>query len=636
MKSADTAHRPDIDGLRSLAILPVVAYHAGVQVIRGGFVGVDIFFVISGYLITQVLLRDIEGGRFSLLGFYERRIRRIFPALLVMLLITFAASLVYGFPVELIEFSKSLMAAALSVSNIFFWRTSGYFDDVALEKPLLHTWSLGVEEQFYIVWPVLLFLAYKSPGRRVLPLTLLGCAASFAVSAVGAFTNSSATFYLVHTRAWELLLGGVLALGALPRLPTPAVRTAVGLTGMLLIGVSVVAIKPYMPFPGLLALPPCLGAALIILAGRDGDSLAKRLMSWRPMVFIGLISYSLYLWHWPVIVFQRNDGVFVHGLSERGEKAVIIVLSVLIATVSWRLVEQPFRFGPLRPTRKRLFQLAAAVTCLVLAAGLAGVLSRGFPARYTEAELSVASFTDDGHEWRTDRCFLVPGSATRDDFSSECLSVDPHRKNYLLIGDSHAAQLWQGLTKAYPEINFLQATATGCFPTLKHGITESPFCSRLSNQVLTTLAVSGRVDRVVLAARWKADLADNLYETLDYLRQHGVAATVIGPSIVFDGSFPRLLVRGERARDPGYLDRRWNHSLVTFDSDIRLGTVAHGAEYISLIGLTTDHGTIQSKDQDGMPLIFDQEHFSTAGSLLIAQRMRSLGIWAGGTDANAL
>jgi len=273
---------------------------------------------------------------------------------------------------------------------------------------------------------------------------------------------------------------------------------------------------------------------------------------------------------------------------------------------------------------------------VLIGLGTLGIVTRGFPGRYTAAQLAVASFNDDGHLWRTDQCFLIPGASSLESFLGECLAINPDKRNYLLMGDSHAAQLWHALTVEYPEINFLQATATDCFPTLEHGLTESSFCGRLMNQTLTGLAVDGSVNRVILAARWKPELASNLYATLDFFRQHGIAVTVIGPSIVFDGSFPRLLIRGDRSRDPSFLDKHWNHSLLEFDKDLRVAVSAHGAEYISLIGLATNNGAIQATDQNGMPLITDQEHFSTAGSILIAEKMRELGIWTESPEPHSL
>jgi peptidoglycan/LPS O-acetylase OafA/YrhL len=325
--------------------------------VPGGFIGVDIFFVISGFLITQVLLQDINGGRFSLIRFYERRVRRILPALLAVAAVTFFVCLKYSLPSELIDFSKSLIAAALSVSNIYFWQTGGYFTAPALSKPLLHTWSLAVEEQFYIFWPLCLWLGAVVMKRHLLRATLVLLALSFAVSAYGAFSSPEATFYLVHTRAWELLLGGSLALGALPMPLGSLARNILSALGLLLIGVSALTIHADMPFPGLLAVPPCLGAFLVILAGRDGTSVAGRLLSWRPIVFIGLISYSLYLWHWPLTVFQENYALLMTGGSDKVRKLTIIVCSIACGAISWRFIEQPFRVGPWRPSRPTLFRL---------------------------------------------------------------------------------------------------------------------------------------------------------------------------------------------------------------------------------------------------------------------------------------
>ncbi|HTV77157.1 MAG TPA: acyltransferase, partial [Steroidobacteraceae bacterium] len=369
----------------------MVAYHVGLHAIPGGFIGVDIFFVISGFLITQVLLQDIHGDRFSLVRFYERRIRRILPALLAILLVTFVVCARYSLPREFIDYSKSLIAAAASVSNIYFWQSGGYFAAPALTKPLLHTWSLAVEEQFYIFWPLMLWFGLRLFRRHLLGFTIAIIVLSLAVSAVGAFTHPEATFYLVHTRAWELLLGAVLPLGAFAR-PIGAVgRNALAVAGLAIIVVSVLLITSDMPFPGLLALPPCVGAFLIILGGRDGETYAGRLLAWKPIAFIGIISYSLYLWHWPLTVFQRNYALLMTGGSDRTQKLVIIAWSLALAALSWRFIEQPFRTGSWRPSRPALFRYAAAATSLVIALGAIAWGAGGFPSRYSSQQLQIAS-----------------------------------------------------------------------------------------------------------------------------------------------------------------------------------------------------------------------------------------------------
>ncbi len=297
-------YRPDVDGLRAVAVLAVLAFHAGGFPTPGGFVGVDVFFVISGYLISSLIMKQIAAGTFSITSFYERRIRRILPALTVMLAFTCVLAYLYLLPTELKNFADSLLAANFSASNFYFWQHSDYFVS-PLSNPLLHTWSLAVEEQFYIVFPLLLYVLYRWwPGRVKIVVAVLA-ALSLAVSGYGAYHDSVTTFYMLPTRAWELLIGTLLAMKLLPELRTSIGRNLASITGILLIGCAILLFTKATPFPGLAALPPCVGAALIIWSGESGMSVVNSALSLRPVVFIGLISYSLYLFHWPIIVFQK-------------------------------------------------------------------------------------------------------------------------------------------------------------------------------------------------------------------------------------------------------------------------------------------------------------------------------------------
>ena len=621
-------HRPDIDGLRAVAILPVLAFHTGIHAVRGGFVGVDVFFVISGYLITQVLLKDIHRGRFSLAAFYERRIRRILPALVVVLAATLVGGFVLCLPNELVDLCKSAIAAALSASNFYFWDIAGYFDSPTLTKPLLHTWSLAVEEQFYIFWPMCLFLACRWIPRHVLAATVCLAVVSLAVASVQAFTSPSASFYLVHARAWELSAGSVLALGIFPTPLSWLARNVLAAMGLGLIVFSCLGIDRTMPFPGLLAIPPCLGTAMIILAGRDGSSIVGKALALRPIAFVGLISYSLYLWHWPVVVLQRNYGMPINGGSDMLQKLTMIGCSLVLAILSWRLIEQPFRTGRLRPSRSTLFRIAGTSTAAVLALALVGYGFNGFPGRYSQHDLQIASFLnyDSIAMNRVGRCFLIDSSPGP--FAPECLELDPSRPNYLLLGDSHAAQLWWGLETVYPEVHFLQATASNCFPTVRHGFGESGPCIHLLDGVLSDFLVQHRVDRVIIAARWSQNQLSRIEETLASLEQRHIPVTLVGPAVVYDSPLPRLILDASRSHDLRELDEHWNQSLRGLDDDLAGVAARDGAQYVSLLKALCSGASCLTRDDASMPLLFDSEHFTARGSLLVARRLRAQGLWA--------
>ena len=335
-------YRPDIDGLRAISILFVFAYHLGVFRVFGGFIGVDVFFVISGFLISSILFREMEESRFSLLAFYGRRVRRIFPALAGMILFTAGAAGIYLLPSQREGFTRSLLAAVFSVSNIYFLQQSHYFHP-NWSKPLLHTWSLGVEEQFYVLFPLFLIAVRRCLPGRFREAILSVTAFSFLSSVYGVYAYPAETFYLPATRLWEFLLGTMICLDLFPAIHSSIGRNALSALGLLLVVVSAFVYSGRTHFPGLPALVPCLGTVLIIVAGETGTSVVGRLLSMKPLVFIGLISYSLYLYHWPIIVFQQISMIQFRHASDRTINTTILLFSLLIATLSWRLVESPFR-----------------------------------------------------------------------------------------------------------------------------------------------------------------------------------------------------------------------------------------------------------------------------------------------------
>ncbi|OMI00031.1 hypothetical protein BSN85_35045 [Bradyrhizobium brasilense] len=371
-------YRGDIDGLRAIAVTSVIIFHYFPTLLTGGFVGVDIFFVISGYLITGILQKDIAAGRFSLLRFYDRRIRRIFPALLVVI----GASLATGYwllaPGDYADLGLSAAYSAASFANIYFLNQTSYFDQKAILKPLLHLWSLGVEEQFYLAWPLLLFgiNAIARGSRRAILLMTGGIAlASFALAVREVNINPKAAFFLPHTRAWELGLGAMLALAPQLKLRANALEAVRGL-GLALILCGCVALTEADPFPGANALAPCIGAGLLVWSSTS-SSLISDVIGSGPLRFIGKISYSLYLWHWPLLVFYRwyNNGTEPTSVERFG----IALAAVAIAWISWRVVEQPTRKWRIPPIVMVPGGLASAIA--LVAAAIFVVQQDGFPER---------------------------------------------------------------------------------------------------------------------------------------------------------------------------------------------------------------------------------------------------------------
>ena len=454
-------YRADIDGLRALAVVPVLFYHVGIPGFAGGFVGVDIFFVISGYLICGMIDEDIRDGSFSLAKFYKRRILRILPALFVMFLVTSILAYIYCLPVELEDYSKSLASAIGSVSNVYFAATAGYFDAPAETKPLLHTWSLGVEEQFYLIVPLLMLLCYRFVAQRAKLLFAVAAVLSFAAAFAFSYRNTTFVFYLTPFRAWELALGALLSIKYIPAPGTSFGKDACGVTGMLLLLGVIVLGSPSAPLL-LMTFLAGIGSALVIASSERGTSSAGRLLSLRPVVFIGLISYSLYLWHWPLIVFQRTDALFSSDSSGIATKLVLIATSIGIAWLSWKFVEIPFRSMAGKTSKAMVFGTAsAAMTSAVALCGLVLVM-KGAPSRFPDRVVAIGAYLayNPAAAFRAGHCYLGTNREHLD--VPTCMSLDAKRPNYLLVGDRHAAALWLGLSTAMPDVNMMQATASMC------------------------------------------------------------------------------------------------------------------------------------------------------------------------------
>jgi len=617
--AAHSGYRADVDGLRAVAIVPVVLFHAGLYRFAGGFVGVDVFFVISGFLITTLIRRDIEDGSFSVYRFYERRVRRIFPSLFAVLLVTTALAAIISPPRVLIDFGKTLASSAAFSSNVFFWSQAGYFDDTMHRNPMLHTWSLSVEEQFYVVFPLILSaLLPASIVRTRIVVGVIGIA-SLALAVWATPREPSFAFYLMPTRAWELLLGAALALGAGPGPIRPSLREGGAALGLLLIVWSVLTYTPSIPFPGSAALAPCVGAALIIHTGSGGPTAVSRVLSWRPLVLIGLISYPLYLWHWPIFVFAKEE--FGDQLSY-AKIAACVLLSTALATALWLLVETPIRRRIVLPSRRAIF--AAGAACLLAAAVGGGLLagSGGMMWRYPMAARTVLAAEDagGGELFRTGTCFITPEDPHYK--ADTCLRVDPNRPNILLLGDSHAAHYWYGLNRVFTGANILQATASGCRPVLGGSVQGKDVCRPLVNSVIRDFLPTHRVDTVILAANWWNDETDLLYlpQTVACLKQYADRVIVVGPIGAYDRPLPELLANNLRA-PASLLKGHRIRQMERIDKRMSALAQANGIEYLSVYRMLCPEGReCKSYAAPGMPMQFDRDHLTAAGSVFVAQR----------------
>lgn len=548
-------YRPDIEGLRTIAVLPVLLFHAGIPGFGGGYVGVDIFFVISGYLITGILLRDLDLGTYSIARFYERRIRRIFPALSVVVL----ACLIVGWgvlaPNDYADLGKSAIAVAAFVSNFYYWKSVNYFDNAQAIQPLLHTWSLAVEEQFYILFPPLLaWLARRKVPLR--PSLMAMAVVSFALAATIVFFKPSAAFYLPVTRAWELLAGSLLAGKAIFPNATHRQREVAAAVGAACALVPVMAYDSTTVFPGLAALPPVLGASLIIWSGQGGaTSVVGRILSTAPMTFVGRISYSLYLWHVPVFAFIIY---LTAGTLSLPMGIAAIVISMILAWVSYLWVETPFR------QNKPIFRLGpvavGSLAMIVVGALAIGItLSHGLPSRLGARGAA-----------------LVAAAGDKERFHVECMSngdviVDPKRAcrlgandtqpTALLWGDSHAMVVATPMEEAAKsqKAAFLFAASADCPIGIgfsidtgtEKALTETPsyrYCATYNDAMLHLARDTPSITHVVLASRWtnwRLGEPANPAEAAADIRlrdETGVARSTTENAAIFERGFRRLVI----------------------------------------------------------------------------------------------
>jgi len=619
-------YRPDIDGLRALAVILVLLNHLETPM-TGGYVGVDVFFVISGYLISANILSDMAAGKFTIVGFYERRVRRIFPALLTMLLVVTLLAYRYLIPSEIEDYSRSLLAALASGSNFYFWHKGGYFDQPDLQ-PLLHTWSLGVEEQFYILFPLLLVMIRRWFPQRLRPAIIGISVVSFIAACLTVRSHAIAAFFFAPLRAWELLIGTIVSQKYLPSLRGSLARNLASSIGLLLILVPGWKYNDLTVFPGWTALPPCLGAAMIIAAGETGSSLVGRLLAWRPIAFIGLISYSLYLWHWPIIVFQDAGEMVMHGaILTRPIKIAISVISIAVATLSWRFVEQPFRSGKFRPGRRAVFAISGFAT-LLLAAAAGGMLgTHGMRWRFPPDALKVADsqMSSVDPESGAATCFLGPENTFKDFSKDLCLAPDNGKPSILFVGDSHAGMLRAGLETVFPDHELMQATASDCAPLIESPRQQSENCKNLLNFLFNDYLLHRRVGTLLLEARWRPTDLDALGTTIQYAQAHDINVVLMGPSIEYDKPEARTLILALRDGRPEEI--REHRVIAPQILDFEMSQLASTRWHVPYISIYDDlcQPDCPIYAADSVPLLFDRNHLQADGAILLAKYIRAHG-----------
>ena len=501
-------YRPDIDGLRAVAVLAVLLFHLGITSVGGGYVGVDVFFVITGYLFGKFALTPLREDTFDLREYYERRAKRLFPAFLATMLVTSFAAFAFLLPLDLINFWKSLQSAFFFISNVYFANTSGYFDTASTLKPILHAWSLSVESQFYFLFPIVSLISWRWK-KSFFPVWMIGIA-SFIASIYLVKHAPTDAYYLLTSRAWEILLGAYIWHVSSYQKNYESIRKpvseALGLCGLAFILAPIFLYTPQTKFPGISALVPCAGAALLLLSGVSKNTSTYRILSLKPLVYVGKISYSLYLVHWPIIVFSLYT---LDRPFNMAESALVPFVTIALAAAMHHLVETPFRKTRKSP-KKNTHTYAPIWIAVLLLAGFSlhtSAIGRGYNFRIPKEALQ---YSDARNDWTDDQSGCPDNIAEKIEKGMLCkFGHSPARKSVLLWGDSHATALLPAIKKTSGQIgvNLVVATTNGCPPVL--GVENAKGDCLKTNKKIESLIKEKKFSAIIMAANWGSYNHDN-------------------------------------------------------------------------------------------------------------------------------
>lgn len=617
-------NRPEIDGLRAIAVVPVVLFHAAMG-FEGGYVGVDVFFVISGYLITSLILADLKAQTFRIADFWERRVRRIMPALVVMVVACLAAGWLILLPTDFDELGRSVVAQSLLSSNLYFWKQTGYFNADTVQ-PLLHTWSLAVEEQFYLLFPFFLLALKRVDDRwRIRAIGLVGII-SFGLNLYLTYAHPMAAFYLLPARAWELLLGSLLAALPVPEKPVKWVNESLSVAGLAGIIAAAIFYTKETRFPGVAALLPCLGAAAIIWSNSPTRTSVGNALSRGPIVLVGKVSYSFYLWHWPILVFASywmTDTLPVAG------RIAAVTGSFVLSLLSWRLVETPFRRRAANSNRSKVFAFAVGSLACLMLTGFVVHREKGFIEKWSPECLRYLAGRDD----REDRRDVDLSAAQRGNLPELGVQGSDRPIELLVWGDSHARTVLDVLDSVCADfkVHGVAATHAATAPLLGFKNTK-PFSlgadSIPYNQAIVDFVRTRQVRNVLVVARWSAYLPSSeseygefqeaLKKTIDELHTTGARIFVMKdvPGQRFD--VPRALANAvARSRDPKALGLPASEHLTSTKYENNLLDKFSGTLVTVLdpLPLLTDETGLCRAERDGRALYSDRHHLSTYGAM---------------------
>jgi len=617
-------YRKDIDGLRGIAISLVILSHSGFAIFSGGFIGVDVFFVISGFLITKIILMEISNGTFSFIDFYERRARRILPALSFVILLTILPALIILMPNELVDYAESLIATPLFLSNILFWLQSGYFEPSSELKPLLHTWSLAVEEQFYLLFPILFFLLFNF-GRKIIFLTLLIIfLISISISEWGSFHKPWPNFYLLPSRAWELLLGsfGAIYFNNIQNISFKFKKELFdffSILGVLLIILSLYFFEPGVRHPSLLTLFPTLGSVFILLFYNTNRSITYKLLSNKVLVNIGLVSYSAYLFHHPIFAFFRylnytNTFVII----------CLIFLTLFLSFFSYKFIEQPFRDRK-RITTKKFLYIIVSINISIVLVGTLFFIKEGYPNRLNDYQISLINFENHNKnsKFGEKNCLLIDND-NNVTIKNTCLELDKtNKKELLLWGDSFAEHYSETFeNKSYFD---LKLYTSGCPPFFNYVYSLNPICKIIEDEMKEVLKNS-KPSKVVLSANWfkHRKSIEKLEETIKTIRTLSKTTKIVlfGNLPQWHPSLPQTLARINNPKlTVSKIKISYFEKLNEIDIKLREIAEKHNVLFVSLLDLLCESDeciSFYKKNNELKIMAYDYGHLTSDGAEYIA------------------
>ncbi|MBZ1350135.1 acyltransferase [Alcaligenaceae bacterium LF4-65] len=622
-------YKKQIDGLRALAVMSVIFFHADVIGFAGGYVGVDIFFVISGYLITSLILQQMQDRTFSLSAFWERRARRILPALFFVIFCCLPVAWIFLLPYDMQRFSGALITIPFFLQNFYFWRNNTYFEPSTDFSPLVHTWSLAVEEQYYLLFPFFLLWTRRCKKTTLLWLILFIALIGLLMLQSVFVEKLSFKFFMLPTRGWEILIGAAVACYALDsnNKNELSIRSAelLSAAGLLLILYSIISFDKNTVFPGWATLVPTLGTGLILL-GVEQRTFVSRLFELKPLTAIGLVSYGAYLWHQPLLAFSRHISV---DEPSRFVTSLLALASLIFGWVSYKFVEQPFRRQGLISTKGLVIVVLCSSLGLVVF-GASGVLTKGFENRFSTQQKELWSYTnyDVGALWRVGQCFLQPEQSYHS-FGKDCAGVgDGKPLRAMVWGDSNAAALYPGLKHQFEHV--AQYSASGCPPVLSINQTWRPFCKDINRYVFEQIKTL-RPERLILFANWilykDIDMAGELAATLDAIKKElpSTAIEVIGGVPQWYPSLPvYLLKRGLYIDQISAVVNTGLSPIIELDQALATMSETRKVRFHSALDALCNRHACQVATQYQNKQVlttWDYEHLTEGGSVNLVQKL---------------